>query len=451
MLFFAALPLAAAEPALQPAPPVENETLLSPPAGTPSNLHLSGGADIRARYHYKDNAPNSGGTINTEYMEYYRLRSRVWGEAACGNVTLFSRLANEFRNYQASQSQYAFSDELFVDSLHLDIRNLADERVELRIGRQDLRYGEGRIIRDGSAGDGNRSLYFDALRARFHLSDSSTLDTLGIYQRPEDDWTLGGEHVDLTSLTGGENNELTESAAGFYLTLAENPELPVELYSFWKNESRYFDKGVRSQRMPGRDFNTTGARLMPSLSERLSAELEGAVQFGQTDDGRDIRAFLGYAGILCKMAPDNSRAPTVKLGGLCLSGDENAKTGDDTNWNPVFNRTSWFSELAAGQYSKYYWSNLLYPHAEIAVAPAKAHRISLEAGPMFAEEKDTAQDERYRGLLGLAKYQFPLLSGFFRKESEVTGSIMGQVFDAGPYFAESATGYYLRFELAARL
>jgi len=446
----AAAALTAVAQDLPPAVPPSAEAGTPSVAAAPSKLKLNGGADIRFRYDYKDNAPTSGGKINTAYQDYYRLRTRVWGEASYENVTLFSRLANEFRNYHNAPKQNQFPDELFIDALYLDIKGLFDDKVDLRVGRQDLKYGDGRVISDGGAGDGSRSAYFDAIRASIHLSEKSTLDVFGIYQRPEDDWTLGGEHYDLTSLTGGENNDLTESAAGAYLTLGENKEFPVELYYIWKDESRYYNKGDRSKRVAGRDFHTVGTRLTPALTDRFSVEVEGAAQIGETDDGRDILAFLGYAGALYKLAPDASWKPTLKGGVLYLSGDENAKAGDDNNWNPVFNRTTWFSELASGQYSKLYWTNLLYPHLEVGVTPAKAHKVSLEAGPMFAAKNDTAQDDSYRGLLGIAKYQFPLLKGFFRKESEVKGTVLAEVFDAGDYYADAETGYYLRFELAAK-
>lgn len=449
-LFSAAALAAAAQAPLSEQPQAKVADAAQAVAEAPSKLKLNAGADLRFRYDYKDNAPSSGGKINTTYQDYYRLRTRVWGEAKVENVTLFGRLANEFRDYHNAPQQYDFPDELFIDALYVDVSGAFDDLVDLRVGRQELKYGEGRIISDGSAGDGSRSTYFDAVRTSYHVSEKSTLDVFGIYQRPEDDWTLGNEAYDLTSLTGGENNDLTESAVGLYLTLAEKKEFPVELYYIWKDESRYYNKGDRSKRVPGRDFSTAGTRLTPELNERFTAEFEGATQFGETDDGRDILGFLGYAGLLYKVAPDHAWRPTVKGGLLYLSGDEHAKTGDDTNWNPVFNRTTWFSELASGQYSKYYWTNLLYPHLELGAVPAKAQKVTLEAGPMFAAENDTAQDDSYRGLLGVAKYQFPLLKGFFRKESEVKGTVLGEVFDAGDYYADAETGYYLRFELAAK-
>jgi len=417
---------------------------------TASALKLNGGADLRFRYDYKDNAPGTGGKVNLTYQDYYRLRSRVWGEVGYDTVTLFGRVADEFRGYHNAAQQYAFPDELFIDNLYLDVVGLFDDKVDFRAGRQDLKYGEGRIISDGTAGDAARSLYFDAVRTTFHLTDKSSLDAFGIYQRPEDDWTLGNEHYDLTSRSTGENNDQTEAAVGFYLTLGESKALPAEFYYVWKDESRYYNKGNRAARVAGRDYHTFGTRLTPAINERLSTEFEGAAQFGETDDGRDILAFLGYAATTYQLAPSQSWKPTVKGACLYLSGDENASVGDDTNWNSVFNRTTWFSDLASGQYPKLAWSNMLYPHATLAASPFTGHKASIEAGPMFAARNDTAQDDSYRGLLSVVKYQFPLLKGFFRKESEVKGAIQAEIFDAGDYYSNADTGYYLRFEITAK-
>lgn len=181
---FSAAALAAAAQAPQDAQPAAAAAAPQTVAASPSKLKLNAGADLRFRYDYKDNAPSSGGTINTAYQDYYRLRTRVWGEAKIENVTLFSRLANEYRDYHNAPQKYDFPDELFFDALYVDVRGAFDDLVDLRVGRQELKYGEGRIISDGSAGDGNRSRYFDAVRTSFHVSEKSTLDVFGIYQRP---------------------------------------------------------------------------------------------------------------------------------------------------------------------------------------------------------------------------------------------------------------------------
>jgi hypothetical protein len=421
-----------------------------------SNAALSGaaldtdiGADFRIRYDYKDNRPSPGGVQSTAYHDYFRLLSRVWFKASLDNVTFFSRFAEEFRCYHNAAQQRAFPDEGFIDNLYLDIADIADT-VDLRIGRQDLRYGSGRLIRDGTPGDASRGWWFDAAVADIHLTQADQLSLFGMYQRPEDDWTLGHSDYDLTARTADGPNDLTESALGAYFTHAPaSCAYPFDLYLIWKNESRYFRNGAA--RVPGRDFFTLGTRLMPVFSRYLSAETEMAVQSGRTDDGRDILAALGYAGLKTHLAPDSARKPYLLAGLLWLSGDQHADRGSDHNWNPVFNRSTWFSELAADQYSKYAWANLLYPHAEAGFSPIAGHTASLEAGPMFATHQDAAQDARLRGWLGVFKYQFTFLKGFFRDTSDVRANIQAEIFDAGDYYVQPDTGYYLRLYLTARL
>jgi hypothetical protein len=54
---------------------------------------------------------------------------------------------------------------LYIDNLYLDVKNIRD-RVDLRIGRQNIKEGRGRMISDGTGGDGSRTEYFDAILAK---------------------------------------------------------------------------------------------------------------------------------------------------------------------------------------------------------------------------------------------------------------------------------------------
>jgi hypothetical protein len=413
----------------------------------PSGFAADAGAEFRIRYDYKDNRPSPGGVQTTQYHDYFRFRTRVWLEAGYENVTLYSRFANEWRAYHNAKQQRAFPDEGFIDSLYLDIAGLADT-VDLRVGRQEIRYGAGRLFREGTAGDASRAWWFDGAVADVRFTETSKLSLFGVYQRPEDDWTLGNEYYDLTARTGGGPNDLTEAAAGAYFT-GGPATFPFDLYLIWKDESRYFRNGTT--RTPGRDFFTLGARLAPSFSPRLSAETETALQAGRTDDGRDILAALAYAGATAHLAPDDARKPYLTGACLWLSGDQNPDRGTDHNWNPVFNRTVWFSELTADQYGKYLWANLLYPHAEAGFSPAPGHKASLQAGPLFATHRDTAQDSRHRAWLYVFRYQFPFLKGFLREASGVRANITAEVFDAGDYYARPDTAYFFSFFLTVDL
>jgi len=224
-----------------------------------------------------------------------------------------------------------------------------------------------------------------------------------------------------------------------------------------KQEDRFYDKTVR---YPGRNFHTVGARLLPKISDTLSAEIEAALQIGRTDGqpgmkDRDILAWMGYAGLTYANKETRGK-PKATAAVLYLSGDRDSyyKTTDgstDSGWNPVFNRTTWFSEICSGMYDQYRWSNLIYPHVAVSVEPVSKHKVNLQFGPMFADEKDNGATDAYRGFYAQARYDFPLLSQVFGKRGGLSGAVVGEMFRYGDYYAHEAggedTATWLRVEL----
>ena len=76
---------------------------------------------------------------------------------------------------------------------------------DLRIGRQDLMYGSGRLIADGTPMDGSRSFFMDALKATVKFDEKEKTDLLGIYDSAEtfgwgDPHTVGDGPLPLNSM-----------------------------------------------------------------------------------------------------------------------------------------------------------------------------------------------------------------------------------------------------------
>jgi len=434
-----------------------------------SELKLDGGLDLRFRYDWADNLPNSGGKMNGKTYDYYRLRSRVWGSASYGNLGVYTRLADEFRGYHNNASKNEFPDQLFVDNLYVDVNKLFDERVDLRIGRQDMLYGAGRVIADGTASDGSRSAYFDAVKMTTRVTDKTSFDVFGMYQRDIDQaLTVGQPEYYLTSYGGQDYDEqLREWAVGSYWTVNEWERMPMEFYLVFKDESSWYKKGKTADRVPGRSYTTVGARLMPKLTDKLSAELEGACQFGETDDDgtagdQPINAFMGYGGLTYK-EKDWSMKPYLTGACLYMSGDESdsaydtkgGATDDVTGWNPVFGRYTYLGELPVKMYgSSYRWSNLIWPHAEIGFEPFKKQKAKLQTGPMYADEDDVAgSGSLYRGYYTTASYEFPLLKAIYGKRGEVKGKLSAEYFAPGGYYDAGDSdqgGYFLRAEVSMK-
>ena len=429
-----------------------------------SELDFDAGLDFRFRYEFKDDWMDKGKTsVSPKYEDYYRMRTRVWGKATFGDdLGAYLRLGNEFRDYRNSDGnkhKNEFPDELYIDNFYFDFNNIGD-RVDLRVGRQDIKEGAGRLISDGTPGDGSRSTYFDAIFAKVKMLEKSDIDLMGTWNTYRDDATLGNPNdiYDNTKIkSGSPYSEMDEKGLMAYFHYNEIEDFPMEFYWIWKQETRFYDKETR---YPGRDFHTMGTRLMPKINDKLSAEFEAAVQLGQTDgqsgmEGRDIAAWMTYAG-LTYSEKEVFGKPKLTGALLYLSGDEDSyyKTTDgstDTSWNPVFNRSTWFSEICSGMYDQYRWSNLIYPHLEAGLEPYSKHKVKLQCGPMFAAEKDNGATDNYRGLYTQLRYDFPLLSKVFGKRGDVTGAVVGEAMYYGDYYAHDVAdtdmATWLRFEI----
>ena len=429
-----------------------------------TGLDFDGGGDVRLRYEFKDGFMDKGKTtVSPTSEDYYRARTRVWGQATYGeDLGAYLRLGNEFRGYRNStdNDKNKFPDEAYIDNLYFDFKNIGD-RVDLRVGRQDIKEGAGRVISDGTPGDGSRSAYFDAIMAKVRMFEKSDVDLMGAWNTYRDDATLGNPHdiYDLTKIkTGDPYSKMGEKGLMAYSHFNEVQDFPMEFYWIWKQEDRFYDSA--GKRYPGRDFHTLGTRLMPKITEKLSAEFEGAVQAGRVDSesgmqDRDIFAWMGYGG-LTYSEKDVFAKPKLTGALLYLSGDEDSyyKTADgstDNGWNPVFNRTDTLSQICANMYDQFRWSNLIYPHLEASVEPYKKNIVKLQTGPMFAAEKDNGATSDYRGYFTQLRYDFPILSKIFGKRGDVNGAVVGEAFCYGDYYqhdvADTDVATWVRFEL----
>jgi hypothetical protein len=476
------------------APKQDAETLIKDyekRAEKESLLKLDGGADIRMRYDVYDNLPNAGkakagGAIDPSYVDYYRQRTRAWGSAYVGDYGVYLRLGNEFReydNYAPKHNYKRFPDQLFVDNLYFDFKKMLYGRVDVRIGRQDIKYGAGRVVEDGTPSDGSRSAYFDAIKVTVRVSEKTSGDFFATYTKPVDNFlTIGnadGQAYNTTSYDGdvgpGKDDDMTEWGIGTYWTIKEITGVPLDLYAIYKDESDWNLKGSTAAKanIPGRQYATLGTRLTPQFTDNFSGELEAAYQFGQTDDnngqkkpikGQAINAYMLYGGLTYK-ANDIYMKPYLTAGALYLSGDDQSSaynkadaSSSITGWNPVYGRCTMIGELPVKMYgSSYRWSNLIYPHIEPGFSPFIGHKFKVQTGPMFADKQDYLADSNenlYRGWYTQAKYEAILLKDIVGKRGAVKAALQlehmayGNYYDS--YHGESGgdNGYFARIELS---
>ena len=409
---------------------------------------FSAGVEVRARYDATHELPNDkyGEAADSDYE---RIRTRVWGKMKDDDLTIFLRLANEFRNYHHpadNSSKQRFPDVLFIDNFYVQYDGMMDGQLSMRLGRQDMSFGSKRIISDGTGGDGSRSAYFDALRLTWKPQKGQSLDFFGIYMHHED-WlpTAGKEHAngkrpcDYDS-TGYNQNEY---GVGLYWQDRTNDAFGWDAYYVFKGEhrresSKYYKEGQNAQ------THTAGFRLLPKFSNYVSGELEVANQVGSNS----LSAQMAYGGLAFAPKADDK----IKLTAACLylSGDEKGGRGDDA-WHQVFNRDTGIGETIAPMFTKYAYNNLVYPHLAADLKFGNPGKLHLEAGPMITAVREDAAYGRNRGLFFQAKYSVDLEKALGSKILHgMSAAVTGELLERGNYFKEDARALaaFGRIELA---
>ena len=436
------------------------------------------GGDERIRWEDFDHIPS---TVDVpQYSrngenDYFRFRTRLWSEFdLLPDVTARARIVNESRSWlypdmsqKAQRSTSEWPDEWVFDTLYLEARDLFDKSLDLRVGRQDLQYGNGRVLFDGTPGDGSRTLYFNAAKATLKTIPDSELDCFAIYNPPEDQWAIHGAQRDLSAFSKAPEG-VTESGGGLYLKNFALTNLPFEAYLIYKQERAYgqpvkpdatgkfapppyawqtLDTTDKLLQNPDSDIGTAGFRLMPVFNETLTGNLEAAGQYGAHGDtamhGAMVDAFLAQ-----KFAV--AATPVIKGGVYLLSGD-NPKTSTDEGWNPLWARCPQSSELFVFAYdaeqSAFRWSNLIDPYVGVSITPTKATKTSATVHYLSTFEADGNGGGKERGWLGTVKQEFTLAENAVRKKDKLTTYFLLEVLEPGNYYKNDDTAFFARWEL----
>jgi len=405
------------------------------------------GGDIRIRQVHFDNIPPR------PENHFFRFRTRLWGAAHFGeDVCVHARIVNEFRDYRDPDTDaWEFPDEGIVDNLFVEVRDVIDDLLDLRIGRQDLVYGRGRVLLDGTPLDGSRTIYCDAVKATFKGIESTTVDLLGIYNEADAELLIDSQDRNLTGLAPW-NEEYAESGGGMYVKNDAMADLPFEAYYFYKNEEAHLNdlRSTNPVEVAEADVHTVGVRLMPALADGVKGNLEAAYQMGEQGDV-DLEGMMVDAAVSWMVPVMEDMKPCLGAGVYYLSGDD-PDTADNEGWNPLWARWPQYSELyvyawdAEGGAGR--WSNIMMPHADLSLAPAKAVKANLLVGQMYAAEGDGPGGGDERGLLVTLRTDFTLGQDLLLKKDKLFGHLLAEIVDPGDFHADDELMHFLRWELS---
>jgi len=423
------------------------------------NTDFKWGGDVRIRNEYREDiqTPASKPPYSLTINDYYRVRSRVWTQIDFShNIAFYNRLCNEFRYWnkpdmsaKPSSSSYEFPDELFFDNFYLEAKDLFGS-VDVRIGRQDISYGNGRIIYDGTPGDGTRSFYFDAIKLSLrNIIQATKIDIFGLYCSSVGNWlSMGNVDRDLTGYKSAfgakEKDGVDESGAGIYVMNNTWDLMPVDLYWVFKNEEAYYDK--ENNKTDELNIHTIGFSIKSSFSRNFAAYFENALQIGRRGN-IDVSGKMIDVAVEIKSPAETLLSPSMKAGIYYLSGDDPATQNSEEGWNPVFARYTQNQELYVYAYPASWWSNLLSPSLSASVLPSDWAKISFMVEYLFAPENDGPESGHVRGFLSGINAEFDIGKKLYEKKGEITGHIILQILEPGNYYANDETAYFFRWQL----
>ena len=276
-----------------------------------------------ARYEYVDFNNEDWGRQNVGHNNFLLQRYDAHLDVHFGSsLRVFAQLRSALQDGSITGSSPVDEDHLNIQNLFLDgvVFHNQDKEVTLRIGRQEINYGSGRLI---SVGEGpNARLYFTGAKVMYKstriLADTFMMMADTIYE-------------------GSFDNKPTKQANlwGGYATLIIPHHGNLDLYYIGiRRNNAEFEEGTAKEVR-----HTAGFRFWKNGGGFIY-NLEAAYQFGSFGSGH-INAWT--ASIDAGYSFENTRfTPTIGLRNDYISGDKQAGDGNLQTFNPIYPRGGYF-------------------------------------------------------------------------------------------------------------
>ena len=387
------------------------------------------GFSERLRQEYLKNWNDMENSTGKNY-DYFRIKTSLWGKFNFSDkIGLYAKLTNEFKPY-ITPSENGDVNEVVLDNLYLDWKNILDSPLSLRLGRQNIIYGEGFLFIDGTPYDGSRTIYYNAVKATLAW-EKFKIDFLGIDNPRQDE--------DLPVINNRNRTvvEQKEEAYGYYAQYDPTAKWHLENYYFYKLE----------ESSPKTRLNTVGNRVVYKNSPwRVRTEL--AYQFG--DYGAYDRTGLGGYFFLDRTFKDTKFSPTLTAGGVYLSGDD-PNTSKNESWDPLFSRWPYKSELycyiLAMEHSIAYWSNMQIYKLGLNLKPTKKDSLDLVYQYLRANENTYASKAAFSDSGKERGHNFQIILKH-RFNKNLSGHLWLEYFHPEDYYVNTADdALFFRWQL----
>ena len=370
------------------------------PVSQSGSTYLSFGGEARIETDRSQNEDWGGRNFGTQ--AFLLQRYQLHADLHLGDrVRIFGQLRSGLENGRETGPRPIDEDKLNVQNLFVDVipYQTADRKITVRLGRQELQYGSGRLI-DVQEGP-NLRLYFDGAKVAYK---SARLNADGFIM------ANGGVK------TGVFDNPVSRKASlwGFYGTWFASKKLNIDFSYLGINRANArFDEGVADERR-----HSVGARFWNSGSGFLY-NLETNYQFGSFGSGK-ISAWGGSADIGYKFG-NLKGLPALNLRSDLISGDNTKGDGRLGTFNGLHPNGGYF-----GVYPQAGPANILSLHPSLAWNPARNVRLTLETVYYW---RQSLQDGIYR-----PSGAFNLSSSGSGKRYIGTGYMSMVTWNISPYF-----------------
>ncbi len=412
------------------------------------------GADLRLRQEFHENAFTLDHTSVGDIFDYQRYRARVWGSILpTDQLSLNARLTWEGRYYWEPASREGFDDDYIIpDQLNLTVKNIANTKSTLTVGRQDIVLLDGWLVLDGTPLDGSRTIFFDAVRYQYEIPNSKfSLDMAVLQTHSSADEWLPVIMNDDAYKAPGEATLSEQDETGAFVDVRYKPEKTTQYDAYYIYKHSYDPKSARNGEQGY--VHAIGGRAEHGFTDNIVGRVEGVYEFGTMHNGftpsqGDLSAYgaTGRLSYLCKDQWDTR----VHFTGEYLSGDD-PDTSDNEAFTSMWGRWPQFSELYILTYAPETRvadvTNLIRVGPSLDTSPTS--RLSFNAAyyALFAADQTTPNagiigDGYFRGHLftGVAKYKF---------NRYMSGHLWGEYFIPGDYYASNRddNAIFLRAEL----
>jgi hypothetical protein len=309
----------------------------APPEAKPSwTDSVSIGGEVRAREYYFNNFNDSNDDNDFDRWDVMRHKASIWVQVdptdkVSGYVKISDQNYGEGVTSAKQWEENNKSNKMFIDNAYIDVKEMFDLPVAARIGRQDVMYGSGFVLFDGTSWDASTAYYLDGVKLGWSITDNVLLD--GLYFK---EWEGNRDNINNDDITLG----------GGYLTVKKCPLTGAkdELYAL-----------NRADEILKKDIWMYGLRISDKFDCGFDYSLEGAIQKGDayedtvTDERVDQDA-LGYklgAGYTFK---NTEMKPRAYLGYTFFSGDEDANDDENERWDVFYGGWPQFGDIISWKY-----------------------------------------------------------------------------------------------------